>query len=867
MAYFTNTRRGEIPELQEELNSIKFEQKREAIKKTIAAMTVGKDVSPLFPHMVKCMETQSVEIKKLVYLYIINYAKTQPDLAIMAVNSFRKDSRNPTSPLVRALAVRTMGYIRVDKITEYLTEPLKDALQDQDPYVRKTAAICVGKLYDIAPELVEDTEFLQVLTAGLSDGNAMVISNTVASIAEISEARGSGIIPLNGQVVNRILSAMNECTEWGQVFILDYIAEYSPANSKEAETIIERVVPRLAHANPAVVTSAVKVIIKYLDYVSATDFTRSCVLKLAPSLVSLVNSEPEIQYVALRCINLVVQKRPSVLEKEIRVFFCKFNDPVYVKLEKLEIIVRLVDTKNIDQVLYELKDYSTEIDIDFVRKAIQTIGRCAIKLEKAVEKCVQALLDIVELKVSYAVQEILVVIKDIFRKYPNRFEMIIKDIFPSIEELTDPEAKSSLIWILGEYAERIDDADSHLQGFVEGFKDEQVQVQLQILTATVKLFLKRPDDSEAMITNLLKMATEENPNPDIRDRAYIYWRLLSIDPEATKNVVLCEKPLISEDSYILEPQVLDKLIEQMGTLASIYHKPYETKASKAKELEKKEAAKEEVELEMPAAEVKAQMPNLIDDLIGIEPSVESPAGGKKAQVPMQVVLSKDTPGTNGQTGLQIEMAFQREEGIMLECRFTNFTSAPISDFAMKFNTNYFGLDLADNINVQTIYPESPIYTKTKILPSQNSSSQPPSVPFIVQMAIKCNLDIFYFQTPCMFTTLVSEAGKMDYETYQKVWENIPGSQEFAHTISPVHQDYASEQAINSRLSANNIFFVCNKEVPEHASCFSCLAVSGESVLAELSLEAGSVNISCKTSNESLAPIFIQAVNFLLSTNH
>jgi vesicle coat complex subunit len=73
--YFTNNQRGEIPELQVELNSTKFEKKREAVKKIIAAMTVGKDVSNLFPHVVKCMETDSLELKKLVYLYIINYAK------------------------------------------------------------------------------------------------------------------------------------------------------------------------------------------------------------------------------------------------------------------------------------------------------------------------------------------------------------------------------------------------------------------------------------------------------------------------------------------------------------------------------------------------------------------------------------------------------------------------------------------------------------------------------------------------------------------------------------------------------------------------------------------------------------------------
>ena len=76
-------------------------------------MTRGKDVSMLFTDIVKNMNTNDMEFKKLIYLYIINYAKTHPDLAILAINSFRKDSRDKTNPLLRALAVRTMGCIRV----------------------------------------------------------------------------------------------------------------------------------------------------------------------------------------------------------------------------------------------------------------------------------------------------------------------------------------------------------------------------------------------------------------------------------------------------------------------------------------------------------------------------------------------------------------------------------------------------------------------------------------------------------------------------------------------------------------------------------------------------------------------------------
>lgn len=88
--YFTTTKKGEIFELKSELNNDKKEKKKEAVKKVIASMTVGKDVSALFPDVVNCMQTDNLELKKLVYLYLMNYAKSQPDMAIMAVNTFVK---------------------------------------------------------------------------------------------------------------------------------------------------------------------------------------------------------------------------------------------------------------------------------------------------------------------------------------------------------------------------------------------------------------------------------------------------------------------------------------------------------------------------------------------------------------------------------------------------------------------------------------------------------------------------------------------------------------------------------------------------------------------------------------------------------
>ena len=118
-----------------------------------------------------------------------------------------------------------------------------------------------------------------------------------------------------------------------------------------------------------------------------------------------------------------------------------------------------------------------------------------------------------------------------------------------MDELDEPEAKASLIWIIGEYAEKIENADELLGTFLEAFREESypvgrvcsriereliIQVQLQTLTAIVKLFLKKPDESQEVVQKVLQAATKDCDNADVRDRAYIYWRLLSSDPAAAK---------------------------------------------------------------------------------------------------------------------------------------------------------------------------------------------------------------------------------------------------------------------------------------------------------------------------------------------
>lgn len=297
---------SEIQQLKLELGGGDLKLKKAGLRKIIDAMTRGKDVSSLFTDIVKNSMTTDMELKKLIYLYILNYAKSHPDLAILAINTLRKDARDKVNPFLRALAVRTMGCIRVPQITEYLLEPLKYALKDEDSYVRKTAVICISKLYDATPELMEDQGFLQILQSMLNDGNVFVVSNALATLTYISQSKGENLVVLDQPMVQKLLTALGDCQEWGQIYVLDALALYTPSSSAEVENVLERITPCFSHSNSGVVLSCIRVTMKYLDFLNQPELVRSYCKKMGAPLITLLGAEHEVQFVVLNCINLIL---------------------------------------------------------------------------------------------------------------------------------------------------------------------------------------------------------------------------------------------------------------------------------------------------------------------------------------------------------------------------------------------------------------------------------------------------------------------------------------------------------------------------------------------------------------------------------
>lgn len=577
--------KGELSELRTGLVSPYSQTRKDAIRKTIQQMTSGKDVSSLFPDVLKNMATNDVEQKKLVYLYVMNYADTHPELCILAVNTFIQDAQDP-NPLVRCMAIRTMSMIRVEKILEYIETPLRRTLQDDNPYVRKTAVICVAKLFQLNKDLCIELGVLEDLRSALDDSNPMVVANATASLVEINNMDPNAVnLPkLIQSHQKQFLLALNECTEWARITILTALAEYPAHDGIEAQDIIDRVSAHLQHVNPAVILATVKVIIQNLPHILADNNSKRAVTmkKLSTALVSLMSTPPEMQYVALKNIRIILERYPEILKKELRIFYIKFNDPLYVKVEKIDILVRLVDPSNLKQcnlLLSELKEYSMDFEPEFVSRVIQALSQLAIKYaeENFIQKVMDILMELIERQEKLK-DDCCCAATDLLRHAPTN-DTMAKQVCAVLNSWSSPEtelqsdtAKCKYVWLLGQYPQYFSTLEEKLTGFVANFVQEETSTQMSILMTTVRLHSQLPGNT---LQQVLEASTKETRELDIRDMAMMYWRCLSLAnaDELINNLCANQLPQINSTLDTFSPELLEKLLTQLGNISSISFRP------------------------------------------------------------------------------------------------------------------------------------------------------------------------------------------------------------------------------------------------------------------------------------------------------
>ena len=136
-------------------------------------------------------------------------SRLKPQLAIEALPHLLNDIQS-TNPLIRALALRTISTVHVREYVESLIVPLKRLLQDQDPYVRKTAAIAVAKLHGHDRTAIEQTALINGLKELLLDTNTTVVANALISLLDICNRSSAIRISLNVGIASKLVAALDQ---------------------------------------------------------------------------------------------------------------------------------------------------------------------------------------------------------------------------------------------------------------------------------------------------------------------------------------------------------------------------------------------------------------------------------------------------------------------------------------------------------------------------------------------------------------------------------------------------------------------------------------------------------------------------------
>ncbi|XP_041325211.1 AP-3 complex subunit beta-2 isoform X1 [Pyrgilauda ruficollis] len=588
-------------DLKEMLDSNKDSLKLEAMKRIVAMIARGKNASDLFPAVVKNVACKNIEVKKLVYVYLVRYAEEQQDLALLSISTFQRGLKDPNQ-LIRASALRVLSSIRVPIIVPIMMLAIKEAASDMSPYVRKTAAHAIPKLYSLDSD--QKDQLIEVIEKLLADKTTLVAGSVVMAFEEVCPER----IDLIHKNYRKLCNLLIDVEEWGQVVIINMLTRYartqflSPNQNQESlleentekafygseeedakdakaeaaslakrkpyvmdpdhRLLLRNTKPLLQSRNAAVVMAVAQL---YFHLAPKAE-----VGVIAKALVRLLRSHSEVQYVVLQNVATMSIKRRGMFEPYLKSFYIRSTDPTQIKILKLEVLTNLANETNISTILREFQTYIRSMDKDFVAATIQAIGRCATNIGKVRDTCLNGLVQLLSNRDELVVAESVVVIKKLLQMQPAQHSEIIKHVAKLTDNIQVPMARASILWLIGEYCEHVPKiAPDVLRKMAKSFTNEEDIVKLQVINLAAKLYLTNSKQSKLLTQYVLNLAKYDQ-NYDIRDRAR-FIRQLIVPTEKSgalnkyaKKLFLAQKP-----APILESSFKDRDHFQLGSLSHL----------------------------------------------------------------------------------------------------------------------------------------------------------------------------------------------------------------------------------------------------------------------------------------------------------
>lgn len=588
-SYFTESRKGEVNELRNLLRNFAVERdpqrKRDIIKKVIAYMTLGIDVSRLFTEMMLAIETRDLVIKKMVYLYLCNYATTHPDLAQMCTNTLQKDCGND-DPMVRGLALRALCSLNLPQMVEYISEPLRRSLTDGHAYVRKTGVMGILKLFYLDQEAFARCNFVDILYDMLRDTDASVVSNCILVLDEIMAKTPNGGMAINRAIMLHLLNRIHDFSEFGILQVLELVPRYIPANEDEGLQIMNLLDPLLRTSNSGAVLATIRAFLSLTDQIGEDMETmkRQVVTRVKAPLITLIASgSPELVYCLLKHVEALADMCPGIFDDEYRQFYVRYHEPTHTKYLKVDILPRLVNPDNAPDIVAELAECVADVDITMSRLAVRSMTRIACRNvggPGCAESIARRLLEMLDLNVEHVSSEAATALTHILRKHPSLKTTVAPPLTRTLKYTTEPAGKASIIYLLGECGDLVRDAPYALEKLIDTYDEiTDAGIKIALLTSTIKMFFLRPPEVQKMLGRLLAKTSDDVTSQDLHDRALYYYRLLrsGTDPKLIETIIKTSAVISGGVNFSEEDDVELRadLMEEFNSLSILYGKTSE----------------------------------------------------------------------------------------------------------------------------------------------------------------------------------------------------------------------------------------------------------------------------------------------------
>lgn len=299
-----------------------------------------------------------------------------------------------------------------------------------------------------------------------------------------------------------------------------------------------------------------------------------------PPLLTLVTgAHAESQFTTLKHLELILHQPAAkgIFDDEYRQFFVRYNEPPHVKHLKVDLLPLIANEQNAKDIAAELGEYVTDVDSELSKRAIRSIGAIAMKIGAVSEDMTNSVMELIDMDSSYVRAEASVVVGNVIRVNPALSNLVLPHVSKCLKRVEDPNAKAVLVWILGEFGENVVEAPYLLEHIIDGYAEEQsVPIKLNVLTAAMKLFFKRPPEMQAMLGRLFSTAINETGNQDLHDRSLLYYRLLTTDISAAKSLFIggSQFPVVSGNfAEMNDLEKRAKLFAEFNTLAVVYGMP------------------------------------------------------------------------------------------------------------------------------------------------------------------------------------------------------------------------------------------------------------------------------------------------------